>query len=128
VSEEPAGGAEDPAQQFADWSYTIVEAIQALRGEIPPDVITGAEAIEHVIRSARSVVVACGAVMDAMIRTARAGAEDNAAAMSWQQLGDAFGHTRASVRERHQKITAPGYEPREEDRWLSARHDEEAPQ
>lgn len=117
-----------PADDVQAWASTVIAAIRAIRGEIGPGAITGAAAIEDVLRSARSLAIASGAVIDAMLIAARAGEPRQAAggrggrpsegALTLRELGDILGHTHGAVDQRIRKITSADYVAPPEDHWL----------
>lgn len=107
----------DPAADLLGWADVVADAIRAVR-DGDPELTTDPERVTDVIRSARSLAIGSGAVMDAMLRVGHAEDPDGSTLMSWGALGDAFGHTRASVRERYLKITDPNYQRPPEDDWL----------
>ena len=109
----------DPAADLMHWARVVADAIRSVRSGAPMT----KEEIADVIRSARSLAIGSGAVMDAMLRVGHTESPDGATLvgktlMSWGELGEAFGHTRASVRERYLKITDPDYDRPPEDLWL----------
>jgi hypothetical protein len=118
----------DPAADVRVWASTVIAAIRAIRGETSPEAITGAEAIENVIRSARSLAIASGAVIDAMLIAARAGEPRQATggrggrpsegALTLRELGDILGRTHGAVDQRIRRITAADYVAPPEDHWL----------
>lgn len=118
----------DPAGDVRVWALTLIAAIRAIRGETGPEAITGAKAIEDVLRSARSLAIASGAVIDAMLIAARAGEPHQAAggrggrpstgALTLRELGDILGHTHGAVDQRIRRITSADYVAPPEDHWL----------
>jgi hypothetical protein len=119
----------DPAGDVRAWASTLIAAIRAIRGETSPEAITGAAAIEDVLRSARSLAIASGAVIDAMLIAARAGEPPHQAAggrggrpstgaLTLRELGDILGHTHGAVDQRIRKITSADYVAPPEDHWL----------
>jgi hypothetical protein len=110
---------QNPAADLTEWAEVVAAAIRAIRSDDPRRILADPEHVAHVIRSARSLAVASGAVMDAMVRIGRADDPDGRAPlMSWGQLATAFGHNRPSIQQRHKKITAPDYQRPSEDLWL----------
>lgn len=104
----------DPASDIRAWATTVIDAIHAIRGESAD---LTADQIEHGIRSARSLAIASGAVIDALLITARSNA-DHRALLTLRQLGDILGHTHGAIDQRVKKITAPDYVLSHEDLWL----------
>lgn len=104
----------DPAADLMDWARVVADAIRSVRSGAPMT----KEEIADVIGSAQFLAIGAGAAMDAMLRIGHAEPSGGKALMSWGELGEAFGHTRASVRERYLKITDPSYVRPPEDRWL----------
>jgi hypothetical protein len=96
----------------------VAEAIRDLRDPARTEALNDPNRITEVIRSARSLAIGSGAVMDAMLRVGHAADQDGSTLMSWADLGEAFGHARTSVRERYLKITDPAYQRPPEDDWL----------